>query len=438
MADVRPFRGVTYDAGRVELRLALCPPYDVISPAQQEAYYEREPHNAVRIVLNRAAGDGRYSGAASELRQWLADGALERAGESAFYVHRHTFRGTGTGEAARVSRVGVIAAVRLEPWSAGAVRPHEHTMPGPKEDRLALMRATLADTEPIWCFLPDPDHEVGQALQAITAGAPTFATIYRPVPGVDGESPAEIHEVWAVQYPAAAERLRAALAHNALYIADGHHRYETALHNAREAGGGPDDASRFKMVLISPADDPGLLILPTHRLVRLPPSISVEQLVQTLQGMGWTDEPVAGLDDISARLVVPSPMGRLGIGLFGGGQFRYVEGAVLAGNVSAMAHSLRAIDVALLQAGILEPLLGIGEVELADGKLIAYSRDAAEVVARVRDGEFDVGIFVRPPTLAQVQAVADAGENMPQKSTYFWPKPASGLVMMLQPPGEPL
>jgi uncharacterized protein (DUF1015 family) len=438
MADVRPFRGVTYDARRVDLRLALCPPYDVISPAQQEAYYEREPHNAVRIVLNRAAGDARYSEAASELRQWLADGALERAGEGAFYVHRHTFKGAGTGEEARVSRVGVVAAVRLEPWSAGAVKPHEHTMPGPKEDRLALMRATLADTEPIWCFLPDPDGEVGQALQAITAAEPTFATTYRPVPGVDGEAPAEIHEVWAVRYPATVDRLRIALSRNPLYIADGHHRYETALHNAREVGGGPDDASRFKMVLISPADDPGLVILPTHRLVRLPSGTSVEQLLAALQVMGWTDEPMAGLADLSARLRVPSPMGRLGIGLFAGGQFRYVEGAVLGGNVSEMARSLQVIDVALLQAGILQPLLGIGEAELADGKVIAYSRDAAEVVARVRDGEFELGIFVRPPTLAQVQAVADAGDNMPQKSTYFWPKPASGLVMMLQPPGEPL
>ncbi len=438
MADVRPFRGVTYDPQRVDLGTVLCPPYDVISPAQQEVYYAREPHNAVRIVSNRAAGDERYTQAASELREWLADGALLLGTEPAFYVHRQTFDLPGGGVQGKATRVGVIAAVRLEPWATGAVRPHEHTMPGPKEDRLRLMRATGADTEPIWCFHPDGDGAVGHALDAIIAEPPGISVLFQPVPGVDGVAAPERHELWTVQDPDIVERLRTALASVQLYIADGHHRYETALHHAREVGGNPDDATAFKLVLLSSARDPGLLALPTHRLVRLPPGHTLGGLLATLQAQGWRTEQFATLADLDARMVPPAPPGRLGFGVLAEGRFSYLEGAVDPVVVEGLAPSLASLDVALLQEGVLRPLMGIGATELADGRLVAYSREPAEVVQRVAAGEFDLGIFVRPPTLAQVQAVADEGQNMPQKSTYFWPKPASGLLMMLQAPGQPL
>ncbi|HEY8741129.1 MAG TPA: DUF1015 domain-containing protein [Candidatus Dormibacteraeota bacterium] len=428
MADVRPFRGVTYDPSRVDLADVLCPPYDVISPSQQQAYYGREAHNAVRIVLNRAEGDARYAEAAGELQRWLAEGVLRRGGAPAYYVHRQTFGGT--------SRIGVITAVRLQPWTEGAVRPHEHTMPGPKQDRLQLMRATAADTEPIWCFHPDPDGEVGAVLNAIIAEEPGLLAKFVPVPGIDGSASPELHELWTIEYAGTLERIRRALNAVQLYIADGHHRYETALHHAAEVGGGPDEATRFKLMLLSSVDDPGLLVLPTHRLVRLPAGHSLGALLAALQGQGWLTEQFSTAPELQARLGPPAAPGMLGFGLFADGRFSYLEGPVDAAAVATLAPSLASLDVALLQEGVLRSLLGIGEVELAEGRLVAYSRDAEEVLGRVRAGEFDLGILVRPPSLAQVQAVADAGENMPQKSTYFWPKPASGLLMMLQPRGE--
>ncbi|MFN2465514.1 MAG: DUF1015 domain-containing protein [Candidatus Dormibacteria bacterium] len=438
MADVRPLRGVTYDGDRVELGDVLCPPYDVISPAQQAAYYAREPHNAVRIVLNSAEGDARYSAAAAALREWLGDGVLRRAEAPAFFVHRHSFQVPGRDDTSRISRVGVMAAVRLQPWTDGAVKPHEHTMPGPKEDRLRLMRATAADTEPIWCFHPDDDGAVGQVLNAITAEAPGIAVTFQPVPGVDESAPAEVHELWEVSHPATIARLGNALAAVQLYIADGHHRYETALHHARELGGGLDDATSFKLMLLSSAADPGLLVLPTHRLARFAPNHSLAEMMRRLEERGWRTDAVGDLATLEARLLEPTAPALLGVGIFAGGRFTYVEGTVESAATAALAPSLANLDVAVLQEEILGPLCGIGQAELADAELIAYSRDSKEVVARVTAGEFDLGVFVRPPTLAQVQAVADAGENMPQKSTYFWPKPASGLLMMLQPPGEPL
>jgi uncharacterized protein (DUF1015 family) len=390
----------------------------------------------VRIVRNAAEGDARYTDAAGALRDWLASGALRRDAEPSLYVHRHTFEVAGRDGTAAMSRLGLLAAVRLEPWSTGAVKPHEHTMPGPKQDRLALMRATQADTEPIWVFHPDPERAVLSALEAIAAEPPHLDATFEPVPGVKGAERPERHELWRVSYPATIERLVRTASAVQLYIADGHHRYETALHHAEEVGGGPDDASRFKLMLLSAAEDPNLLVLPTHRLVRLTGGASLGSLLASLDQWGWSTEQFASLDDLVDRLRQPTRPGILGFGLLAERRFSYLEGAVPAEQLAGLAPSIAGLDVGVLHQGVLRPLLGIGEEELAAAEVISYSRDAREVAELVRRGDFDLGILTRPPFLGQVQAVADAGQNMPQKSTYFWPKPASGLLMMLQPPGE--
>ena len=410
----------------------LCAPYDVISPAQQAAYLARDPHNAVRIVLNPAPREARYSEAAATLRSWRDEGVLHLASRAALYVHRHTFELPGKG---RLMRTGLIAAVRLEPWSTGAVRPHEHTMPGPKQDRLQLMRATRADTEPIWVFHPDPTGEMRQRLESVTAREPMIDTEFVPEADSDEAPAAERQQLWAVDDPSETMELAAVAVALPLYIADGHHRYETALLHAEESGG-PDDApTRFKVMLLSAAEDPGLLVLPTHRMVR-----TAEQALHSAFGKlladGWSNDDVADLDALTARLAVPAIVGTFGFGVFAGGRFGYLEGPIAAHALEEVAPSIAALDVGLLHELILRPLLGVGAAELAAGDRVAYARDPREVESRVRTGDFNLGIFIRPPTLAQIQAVADAGENMPQKSTYFWPKPASGLVMALQEPHE--
>ena len=429
MAEVQPFRGVTYDPERVDLGAVLSAPYDVINPGQQAAYYDRDPHNAVRIVLNRAEGDGRYEAAASDLRQWLADGVLRVDAAPALYVHRHTFTAPGRG---RLSRLGLIAAVRLEPWATGAVKPHEHTMPGPKQDRLKLLQATGADTEPIWVFHPDLGDALTSRLQRIAMSRPTLATDFSPVPGAGEDPEAERHELWRVDDPGHVRELATVASALQLYIADGHHRYETALHHAEQVGGGPDDPSRFKLMLLSPLEDPGLLVLPTHRLVRPADGYSLGTALETLAQRGWKWVPAsdtAGLLDMLRAAPAPN---HIGFGLYANGRRSYHEGMMVGPEVELLPEAIADLDVALIHHGILAPLLGVGEAELAAGSHVAYARDAGEVVTRVDRGEFHLGVLLRPPTLAQVQAVADAGESMPQKSTYFWPKPASGLVMALQ------
>jgi uncharacterized protein (DUF1015 family) len=442
VADVRPFRGVTYDPAAVDPAAVLCPPYDVISPRQQEAYYARDGRNFVRVVLNRDEGAMRYTGAATALHAWLDEGVLRRAGAPAFYVHRHTFKAptgvTGIAAGTETTRTGVIAAVRLEPWSAGAVRPHEHTMPGPKADRLELMRATAADTEPIWVFHPDPGAAVRDALATITEAPPTLVADFTPEPSSEERPDPERHALWEVSDPAEVRSLQASLSAVQLYIADGHHRYETALFHAEEVGGGPDDASRFKVMLISPMEDPGLLALPTHRLVKLPPGRTLGDLLARLRTWGWRSEQPATLTALLDRLARPPALNHTGFGLLAERRYGCYEGMIASPEVELLPRALRTLEVALLHQGILGPLLGIDAAVAAAGTHLAYSRDPLEVRDRVVRGEFDLGIFLRPPLLAQVRDVADAGENMPQKSTYFWPKPTSGLVLALQEPGQPL
>jgi uncharacterized protein (DUF1015 family) len=433
LADVRPFAGVTYDPARVDLSRVLCAPYDVISPRQQAAYVARDPHNAVRIVLNPAPGQARYAAAAAALHAWLVEGVLRRAEEPAFYVHRHTFEVAGGS----VSRTGLVAAVRLEPWDTRAIRPHEHTMPGPKEDRLELARATHADVEPIWLFHPDPGGELRGAMDRLVAREPILETEFQPEGSGDETVAVERHELWAVTDEATNRDLADVAGRVPLYIADGHHRYETALYHADESGGPEDAATRFKVMLLSAAEDPRLIVLPTHRMVKLSGGHSLQNAISQLQIRGWTVAETAGLNGLMARLSAPPGTNRVGFGLFVAGRSTYLEG-VAGPDVRNLPRSVAALDVGLVHEGILRPLLGIGPEELAAGRAVTYSRDPREVEARVSAGEFDFGLLMRPPTLAQIQAVADAGENMPQKSTYFWPKPASGLLMALQEPGAGL
>jgi uncharacterized protein (DUF1015 family) len=428
VAEVQPFRGVTYDPEHVDLGQVLSPPYDVIDPEQQREYYDRAPYNFVRIVLNGAEGDARYRAAAADLEMWLEGGVLRQDERPALYVHRHTFEAPDGG--GRLSRLGLLAVVRLEPWASGAVKPHEHTMPGPKEDRLKLLEATNADTEPIWVFHPDLGDAMSSRLKRIAKTPPLMSADFLAV----GAAEPERHELWRVDERRSLRELSRVASEMQLYIADGHHRYETALHHADQLDAGLDHPSRFKLMLISQLQDPGLLVLPTHRLVKVPDGFSLDTALEELSRRGWKWVPAGDTAELLDFLASEPGPNHIGFGLYTSGRRSYGEGILVGPEVEQLAPSVARLDVALIHQGILAPLLGIGEEQLAAGSNVAYARDAGEVIERVDSGEFDFGLFLRAPTLAQIQAVADAGESMPQKSTYFWPKPPSGLVMALQRP----
>jgi uncharacterized protein (DUF1015 family) len=398
MAVVSPFPGVRYDATRVgSLASVVAPPYDVISPVEQAALYDRSPYNVVRLILPRD-GD-RAAASARALREWLAAGVLVADPAPALYVYSQRF---ALPHGRTLVRDGVICRLRLEDFASGVVRPHERTFPGPKADRLALMRATGAYLSPIFGLYSRP----GESLRVLLGplGAPVI-----DVQDAVGEG----HTLWRLTDGAQIARFVRAVAGETIYIADGHHRYETGLAYRNELGGG--GASAWIMACLVNMDEEGLVILPTHRLVRPPRHIDGAALTTVLDGAFAVESVGAeARPDGTIDLVLPERRLRL-----------RPTGA--ASRLADLPAAIRSLEVAVLRDGLLAPL-GIRADELA------FTHDDAEAVAAVASGEATAAFLVNPPSMARVRDVCHAGDVMPEKSTYFYPKLADGLVMDLVGP----
>jgi uncharacterized protein (DUF1015 family) len=363
MADVRPFRGLLYAE---PLDDVVAPPYDVLSEEQVAAYRARSPHSVVR--LTRPGAD--YDGAARLLERWVADGVLAADPEPAMHVHRTEFDGR--------TRLDLLAVLRMVPYAERVVLPHELTHRGPKEDRLRLLRATGTCLEPLWFLAED----LRGLLEAAPAGEERTFTH-------EGQR----HVVRRIMDAAWLDAVGRRLATQPVLIADGHHRYETTMAYSQEVGGGGDAAARFTLALVTDLADPGLVVLPTHRLLRA--------------GVAVTGgEPAGSLDETLTAL-----HGRVAAGTYRDGHFQVLP---LDGEVAAME----------LHRQVLDNILGRRSAE----EVLAYTRDPAEAVRWVDAGDGVAAFFLDTPDLAAVLKVARAGKTMPQKTTYFHPKPPSGMV----------
>ena len=421
MALLHPLRGVRFNPEHVRLGGVLAPPYDVISPARRDELYARDLRNVVRIDFGRGYPDDVggendvYTRAAAHLRSWLDLGILVRDERPGLYVVAHEFVAP---EGAARRRLGLLGRVPALPWDRSEVRPHELTLLGPKQDRLALMRATRTQTSPSW-VLWDGAPGLGTRLEEIADGRALLGGRF------EGEMGSEKLLVWQVAATADLAEIDSLLAPATLYIADGHHRFETMAAYAaeRRAAGDADGAdSQFALVYASAADDPALVVLPIHRMVRPRPGLpgSRAELLARV-GDGWELEPV---DDALAA--------HAHLGDRRTAEHAYVlvapDGAGILwrrhGEVGARRDAL---DVAVLQSEVIGAC-GIGEADLREGAL-TYTRDPAEAVGAVRDGRAALAFLVSPCTSQEVIGVADAGETMPQKSTYFYPKVPTGLVI---------
>ncbi len=403
MAKVRPFPAVRYDPSRVgDLGAVIAPPYDVISPAEQEALYARSPWNVVRLILGREPD--RAAEARRTLEAWMASGVLRRDPGPAIYRYTQTFTAPG---GVRRCRDGVLCRLRLEPFSSGVVRPHERTLAGPKADRLAVLRATGAHLSPIFGLYARPGERVAQVLGAAALGAPDVAIT---------DDAGHEHRLWRIADAAAVARFTAALAEETVIIADGHHRYETALaYRDEQRGAG---ATAYVLAFLANMEEDGLVILPTHRLVRGPLGLDAAALEAGLRRFGRVEPLVAGAPRPAGAIDVVLPDRRL----------RVYPGAAARAALAPLPPAVRALDVAVLHGAILGPLLGVGVDALA------FTHDDAEAVAAVETGRAAAAFLLNPPSLAAVRAVCLAGELMPEKSTYFYPKLASGLVFDLVGP----
>jgi uncharacterized protein (DUF1015 family) len=441
MADVRPFRGLRFTPSAApDLGSVLCPPYDVIDASDDRRLRDRHPYNVVRLELTTAsvAGgpDGRYDEAAGTLRAWRDHGVLVRDDVPAYYLHEATFPLAG----GRATRREIVAAVRLEPWDRGAVLPHERTYPRAKADRLRLLAATETNLSPILVFFQRDRAEADNQADAVDA-AWTW-TAQRAPDGAGTDADGVGHRLWVLSDGDLVAGLRAYFAERPLFIADGHHRYETALNyleDRRQQAGGdlpPDHPARFVMMHLIADDDPGLAILPLHRLVKGASSDAVSALVEQLGGdFAVEARETRSADDVDAALAALRAGGAHGqaVGILpaDGEQLFLASRAAAAGPPPSVPGdrdpSWRALDVVLVDYTIVRPLLAAASLHAEDA--IGYTRDAHDAIQQVRSGAADLAVLVNPTRVEQVAAVALAGERMPEKSTYFYPKAPTGLVL---------
>ena len=429
MADVQPFRGFRYDLARVgNLSDVIAPPYDVIDPALQQALYDRSPHNVVRLILNKetpadTANDNRYTRAGQTLRDWIADGVIAQDSARSLYVCQQEFDIEGKKHV----RTGFMARVRLDKFGAGQIYAHEETMPGPKADRLKLFHATNMNLSQIFGMYPDPDGAVQAKLDAAVARTlPIQATDHLGV----------VSKLWPVADQHVSGAVSALLGPRPIFIADGHHRYETALRYLEEkqqAGkvDGPDAPANFVLMMLVGMHDPGLVILPTHRLVSGIGSMNASDL-RALLDPHFEMETV-GTGPEAARdawewIEADGTQELLGFGTVADGVWqtgRFRSPALMAELAGDHSEAWRSLAVAVLQCVILEKVLPESGHATPKCQYVHLLREVNEVVA---ERKCELAVLVPPATMEHVEEIAGNIEKMPPKSTYFYPKLLSGLV----------
>jgi uncharacterized protein (DUF1015 family) len=431
MADIIPFRALRYNLSKVSPGEVLTQPYDKITPAMQERYYELSPHNLVRIILGKSdPGDnGRenvYSRAAASLNEWQAQGVLARDAEPSLYVYSQTFKIPGDPTGAEAERRGFIALGRVDDYSNKVVFRHEQTLTGPKADRLNLTRATGCYCELLFMVYDDPADEVGKILAQ--DGEPTVEL--RDEYGV-------LHRMWKVSDSGTVAAARAKMADKKLIIADGHHRYETALNfrnEMREKFGAKDREAPFERVMIAfvNMDAPGLVILPTHRVVFGLEGFNIftkaAQVMQyfEIQNLG----AVTDVQDAVRRLREAGESRAALLAVTAQNAFLLrARKDVLPARLKDLSEQQRGLDVVQLHKLILEEIVGMSEEDIRAQKHLKYIRDAEKAINEVRSGAAQVAFLMNPVRMQQVRDIAFAGEVLPQKSTDFYPKMLSGLTI---------
>jgi len=423
MADVQPIRSLRYDLDVVGcLQDVVAPPYDVIDPATRAELLARSPYNAVAVDLPKpygetgpqAEGEGDpYAAAAATIEGWKEAGALVEDAEPAIWAMEQEYTGP---DGARRTRHGILARVRVEDFAAGTVLPHERTLPGPKRDRLELMRATRANLSPIF------------SLSTVDPWPAAAAEIGDAAPwGEAADASGAVTRVWRL--PGLAETIPELLADARLLIADGHHRYETAIAYRDEVGG--EGPHRYTLMALTGLDDPGLSIFPTHRLLS---GFAADPERQRRLG--------EGLREIFEATEVPDeeldPRGAEGIGVFGlydshhrrAFRLRLREDAVAAldRQLQGMPEAYRRLDAAILETLVLKGIAGLGEDDILAKRGLGYAKSVEDSLRLLDEGAYDVAFLLRPVPVEQTRAICESDANMPPKSTYFYPKVLTGLV----------
>jgi len=419
MADIQPLRTLRYEPSAVgSLEAVIAPPYDVIDEELRDRLLAQSPFNAVHVDLPRSqkGGDDPYRQAAEIFEIWRQQGVLVHESEPAMWALEQAYTGPN-GEEHR--RRGLFARVRVEDYGPGRIRPHERTHPGPKEDRLRLTRATRANLSPIFSLFEDTDGGASEALEEAVAGEPFAAA-------TDHEGTRST--IWRIGEDEGIAALQAALAEAELLIADGHHRYETARVYADEVGG--DGEHRYVLMLLCALSDPGLTIFPTHRLLTGLADDSAKQ--QAIRDVLLRDFEVEQVDRDELE-PPPGADGRVQLGYmdsFHKQPYRLTlnDPAIAASALPGKPPPYQRLDTAVLEAIVLKGALGMSEDDISHLRGLDYSKSTGDARDAIESGRADAGFFMRATPVEQVREVAAAGESMPPKSTYFYPKIPTGLV----------
>jgi uncharacterized protein (DUF1015 family) len=414
MAELEPLQALHYDlAVTGGLQNVVAPPYDVIDNAQRAELAARSPYNAVRIDLPQPNGGDPYEHAAELLNQWRQQGAVVQDDAPALWPLAQEYTGP---DGQRRTRHGFLARVRVTEYGEGRIRPHERTHPGPKEDRLRLTRATKANLSPIFSLFSDPSGAAFTALEPFTEASPWAETT---------DDDGTVNRLWHVADTSAIAAVTSALETAELLIADGHHRYETARVYAEEIGGeGPHN---YVLMCLVALQDPGLTVFPTHRLIRGLRPDQHETLAKAL-GQDFDIQQLTNTADL-----VPPPGDEVRFGYIDAHfkqpfMLTLKDASVADAALPDHAEPYRRLDTAVLEALILKGALEMSDDDIDHLNGLGYARDAEEALRLVESAEYDAAFFMAPTPIERVQAVAAAGESMPPKSTYFFPKVPTGLL----------
>jgi uncharacterized protein (DUF1015 family) len=436
MARIAPFRALRFDFARVaDPSLLIAPPYDVIGEAQRKELEGRHPRNVVHLDLPRGEGDERYQNARRLLDAWLADGSLRQDERPAIYRYEQTFSFEDASGRRSYTRKGFISLIELTPFSDRIVLPHEHTLSGPKVDRFKLIQATSAHFSQVFSLYRDP---AGTAEAALDSACTSPADVDTTTP--DGCR----HRLWVVSDPAVIATVAKTLAPRQVLIADGHHRYETmiGIRDALRPAGVPMGKSLadWGVMFFARAEDPGLLVLPTHRMVHGLAGDALATLAERSRPWfdvieGKEETPAAIEQRLLAEGAKTVAFGLRRAGVAGVTWLRLKPDA----DISRLGPpTLARLDVSVLHGLLLGPLLGIDAAAMAKQSYLTYSHEMNETLRRVAASEVQAAFLMNATKVDQVLDACEAGFVLPQKSTYFQPKLATGLVMArIEPEQEP-
>ncbi len=421
MAEISAFYGVRYNPEVVkDLASVVCPPYDVISKDDQKAYYEKSEYNIIRLEYGMelpgdSANNNKHIRASTTFDRWLKEGILITDQVPSIYIHEHNF----TYQNTRRRRLGFTACVRLEPWEKKTVLPHENTVAGIKSDRLDLMRACAANFSPLLGLYEDPGQKIVRLLTAQTSRKPAAEFT------ADGET----HKLWVANEPEFIQRISHFLTPKPIYIADGHHRYETALaYQAERLQSMPSisghEAFNFVMMTLVSFSDPGLMVLPVHRLVKGVSDDDMKRFVEELHTLFHME--AAPLEDMTGIPDMRSVIARV-IGLKEGHVvgLRPQPGIHLKTAMpEGRSDAYKKLEVSILHHLVIDRLAAINK-----NITVAYTPNTEAALKMVKTGDYQLAFIVNPIPLSAIKSIADASDKMPGKSTYFYPKLPTGLVV---------